>query len=135
MKKAAFLILLIVLLLPFKVMATSNQFSISASDSTIIANFDVKSERDLRYVGGGLEFKYYDKNNREFKIIDGKFVVGSKNLYPGLECELGFKGLLGDVERDAIDGSISGVGFHGSAAYTIPEGHSPIPIEILGAVT
>lgn len=101
----------------------------------IIGNFDVKSERDSRYLRYGIEFKYYDKNNKEFKLIDGKFAVGSKSLYPGLECELGFKGMLGDVEWNDLDGSIGGVGFYGSAAYTFPKGNSPVPIEILGAVT
>lgn len=134
MKKAALLIFLIVLLLPCTGMAASNQLSISASESMIIGNYDVKSERDLRYIRTGIEIKYYDKDNEEFKIIDGKFVVGSQSLHPGLECELGFKGLLGDVERDAMDGSISGIGFYGLAAYTLPK-RTPVPIEIFSALT
>jgi len=135
MKKSALLTLLIVLLFPCTGMAASKQLSLSASSSMIIGNFDVKSERDLRYLGYGIEFRYYDKADKELRIIDGKFTVGSKSFYPGLECELGFKGLLGKVERDTLDGSISGVGFYGSASYTLPEMSSPIPIEFFGAVT
>jgi len=135
MKKAAFFISLIVLLLPCTGMAASNELSVNASSSMIIGNFDVKSERDLRYLRYGIEFRYYDKTDKEFKIIDGKFTVGSSSFYPGLECELGFKGFLGDAERGAVDGSISGVGFYGSAAYTLPEMSTPVPVEFFGAIT
>lgn len=135
MRKTALLTLLIVLFFPCIGEAASRQLSVSANSSMVIGNFDVKSERDTRYFRYGIELKYYDKDNIEFKMIDGKFVVGSKKLNPELEFELGLKGLFGDVEKDDMDGSISGVGFCGSAAYTLPKGSFPIPIEFLGSLT
>ena len=136
MKKAALLFVFIFLLLPGMCMAAaSKQVSLSAGSSSIVGDFNVKFDTDFGYLKPGVEIKYYDKDNEEFTIIDGKFLAGSESLYPGLTCELGFRGLLGNVKQGAREGDLGGIGFFGLAAYSLSERISPIPIEFLAALT
>lgn len=135
MKKAILLTVFILLLLPGMCMANSKQISLSAGNSSVVGDFNVKFDTDFGYLKPGVEVKYYDKDNEEFTIIDGKFLAGSESLYPGLTCELGFRGLLGNVKQGARDGDLGGIGFFGLASYSLSERIIPFPIEFLAALT
>lgn len=75
----------------------------------------------------------YDDN--DYKIADMKVALGSELLIPGLKCALGFKGLLGEIEFDNIDGDLGAIGFLLSVAYDIPKTVAIIPLQILAEVT
>jgi hypothetical protein len=76
----------------------------------------------------------YNNNSDDYKIADLKLTLGNEILLPGLRCDLGFKGLLGDVEKDHEDGDLMAIGFLLAAAYEIPETVSLIPIELSAAI-
>lgn len=102
---------------------------LGASSSGLEARFDVTLTRDQGYLTAGVGGVYED-NDDEYKIVDVKFAFGSEMLIPRLTGELGFKGLLGDIEEDRRDGDLLAIGFMLSAAYEIPQTISPIPVEV-----
>ncbi len=68
-------------------------------------------------------------------MADVKVALGNEILIPGLNCALGFKGLLGEIEFDNIDGELGAIGFLLSAVYDIPKTVATIPLQILAEVT
>lgn len=135
MKKIIHLVFLCLFLLPALGHAASKELSLNAGGSSITGEFNVKYDTDFGYIKPGVSAFYYSKDDQDFTIIDGKIVVGSETLYPGLVCELGFKGFLGSVNKGSRDGDLGGIGFFGLASYTLSERISPIPIEFLGSLT
>ena len=59
-----------------------------------------------------------------------KLTLGNGISLPELKFNLGFKGLLGNIEKDNKDGDLMAVGFLFLGKYSIPETISPIPIDV-----
>ena len=108
-------------------------FELSTSSSGLEARLDVTRTLDQGYLKAGAG-GVYENNDDEYKIVDVKFVFGNEMLMDQLTCELGFKGLLGDIEEDRRDGDLAAIGFLLSAAYEIPKTVSPIPVEVSTSV-
>ena len=100
-------------------------------------------------INGGLQYKkhtmngywktggaalYVDKDNAEYQWLDLDFVVGSETLLPGMGVEVGFKGLLGEVEKFR-SGDVGAIGFTGRVSYTFFREMTFVPIEIYGGFT
>ncbi len=113
--------------------ANPYHLQINASHSGLEAIFDATRAIDQRTLTTGIGFVYED-NHDEYKIADVKLTLGDEILTPGLKCNLGFKGLLGEVEKDHKDGDLMALGFLLSAAYEIPKTVSPIPLEVSASV-
>ena len=133
MKKITGAIVFIAIITSGICFADTYQFRLSASRSALEARFDVTRDIKRGYITAGIGGVYND-NHDDYKIADVKFALGDKILIPGLKCEVGFKGLLGEVEKDHRDGDLMAIGFLLSAAYEIAEIPLPIPVEVSASV-
>ena len=113
--------------------ADTYHFRLSASRSALEGRFDVTRDIDHGFLTAGIG-AVYGNNSDDYKIADVKLTLGNEILVPGLRCDLGFKGLLGNVEKDHEDGDLMSLGFMLSAAYEIPRTVSPVPVELSAAV-
>lgn len=130
MKKLLIFIIAVFMLASESTAADFYQFQLSAGRSSIDASLDAKRYINSGYLITGVGFIDVDNDDEEYTIAKFKLTVGNETLYPGLRCDLGFKGLIGSVEKDPEEGDIGGIGFYGSVAYILSERISPIPIEI-----
>jgi hypothetical protein len=110
--------------------AESYRVELHAGGSSIHAGVDAKYYVNRGYLKVGGDLVYSHEDNEKYTLGDLRVLVGSETLYPGLQVELGFKGLVGEAEDNGDDGEVAGIGFMGTVAYTIPEYISPIPIEV-----
>ena len=113
--------------------ANPYQVEINASRSGLEARFDATRAAAQGTLTAGIGYMY-ENNHDDYKIGDVKLTLGDEIIVPGLRCDLGFKGLLGEVEKDDQDGDLMAIGFLLSAAYKTPKTLSPIPVEVSGSV-
>ncbi len=113
--------------------ADTYHFGLSAGRSALEGSLDVTRDIGQAFLTAGIG-AMYSNNSDYYKIAHMKLTLGNEILVPGLRCDLGFKGLLGDVEKDHEDGDLMAIGFLLSAAYEIPMTISPIPVELSAAV-
>jgi hypothetical protein len=133
MKKITGFIVFIAIITSGISFADTYNFRLSASRSALEGRFDVTRDIDQGFLTAGIG-GVYRNNSDDYKIADVKVTLGNEILVPGLRCDLGFKGLLGDVEKDHEDGDLMAIGFLLSAAYEIPKTVSPIPVELSAVV-
>jgi hypothetical protein len=133
MKKITGFIVFIAIITSGISFADTYNFRLSASRSALEGRFDVTRDIDQGFLTAGIG-GVYRNNSDDYKIADVKVTLGNEILVPGLRCDLGFKGLLGDVEKDHEDGDLMAIGFLLSAAYDIPKTVSPIPVELSAVV-
>ena len=57
----------------------------------------------------------------EYKMGTARFALGNRTLIEGFKFDMGFKGLLGSVEKGSKDENLGAVGFLFSIAYDMPE--------------
>ena len=134
MKKLLIFIIAVFMIASESTAADSYLFQLSAGRSSIDASLDAKRYIDSGYLITGVGFIDVNNDDEKYTIAKFKLTVGNETLYPGLRCDLGFKGLIGSVEKDPEEGDVGGIGFFGSVAYILSERISPIPIEISAGV-
>ena len=64
------------------------------------------------------------------RIPDVKLTLGNGISLPELRFNLGFKGVLGDIEKGNKSGDLAAIGFLFLAKYSIPETALPIPVDV-----
>ncbi len=131
MKQIAALVTVILCLASGISEAETYRVELNASNSAIFAGFDAKqyvTQGYMKYGGSGL---YVDNDIKELGLFNVKLMVGSETLFPDLNCEVGFKGVVGYSEEKNIDkdGDLAAIAFSGVAAYRLPQSLSPIPIQ------
>ena len=134
MKKLLIFIIAVFMIASESAAADFYQFHLSAGRSSINASLDAKRYINSGYLKTGIGGIYVSNDDEEYTIANVKLAVGNETLYPGLRCDLGFKGLIGSVEKEQNEGDIGAIGFFGSVAYILSERISPIPIEISAGV-
>ncbi len=130
MKKLLIFIIAVFMIASESTAADSYLFNLSAGKSSIYASLDAKRYIDSGYLITGVGFIDVNNDDENYSIAKVRLTVGNETLYPGLRCDLGFKVLIGSVEKDPDEGDIGAIGFFGSVAYILSERISPIPIEI-----
>jgi opacity protein-like surface antigen len=132
MKKILLIIYTTLLVLALAAMTNAQTYRLElhAGGSSIHAGMDTKYYVNRGYLKIGGDLVYSDDDDEKYTLGDARVLVGSETLYPGLEVELGFKGLVGKAEDDDNEGEVAGIGFMGAVAYKLPEYISPIPIEL-----
>ena len=133
-KKITGLIVFLTIAMSSIAFANTYQLELNASHSSVEARFDIVQDLDIGLLITGIGGVYND-NDDDYKIADVKVAMGSEMLISGLNCALGFKGLLGEIEFDNIDGELGAIGFLLSAVYDIPKTVATIPLQILAEVT
>jgi len=107
--------------------ASTYHIELNASYSDIEARFDNTLALEQGFLTTGIGAVYSDD---DYKIADVKLALGDGILLPGLKFSLGFKGILGDIEKGNKQGDLMAIGFLFSGKYSIPEAVSPIPIDV-----
>jgi hypothetical protein len=107
--------------------ASTYHIELNASYSAIEARFDNTLALEQGVLTTGIGAIYSDD---DYKIANVKLTLGDGMLLPGLKFNLGFKGILGDIEKGNKQGDLMAIGFLFSGKYSIPEAVSPIPIDV-----
>ena len=115
--------------------AESLELELTAGESTVAGGVHYKSYIDSGYYRIGGSAIYTDDSDTEYKLGSLDLTVGSDTLLPGLNCDVGLRGIYGTADEGSNSGDIGAVAFTGSAGYLFPSDMIPVPIEIFGGVT
>ena len=129
MKKIIGSIVFITIVMSGVTFADTYQFELNAGYSCVGVRFDIVQDLDQGVLITGIGGVCND-NDDEYMIADAKVALGSEMLIPGVKCSLGFKGLLGEIEFDNVDGDLGAIGFLLSVAYDIPKTVATIPLQV-----
>ena len=127
MKKIIGQIVFITIIMSNVCFASVYDLEVNAGSSTLEARFNATLPLEQGFLTTGIGAIY---NDDDYKIVDVKLALGGEVLLPELSFNLGFKGVLGNIEKDYKDGDLMAIGFLFSGKYTIPETISPIPIDV-----
>jgi hypothetical protein len=127
MKKVIGQIVFITVIMSGVSFASIYDLEVNASHSVLEARFNATLPLDQGFLTTGIGAIY---NDDDYKIADVKLTIGNEILVPELRFNLGFKGVLGDIEKDHKDGDLMAIGFLFSGQYSIPETILPIPIDV-----
>jgi len=107
--------------------AGTYDLEVNASHSAIEGRLDktMTIERGLLTAGVGALY-----NDDDYLIGNVKLTLGNGISLPELRFNLGFKGVVGNVEKGQKDGDLTAIGFLLLGKYSIPETISPIPIDV-----
>jgi len=107
--------------------AGTYELEVNAGRSTIEGRLDrvMTVKQGLLTTGIGAIY-----NDDDYKIANVKLTLGNGASLPELRFNLGFKGVLGNIEKGNKDGDLMAVGFLFLGKYSIPETISPIPIDV-----
>ena len=132
MKKLTTLLMMMLLAVFFTqpVAADPWRAELHAGTTSVFAGLDYKGYLSSGYYRTGVDVSYNDHDNEEYRIVDGRFLVGSETLAPNLQCELGLKVLLGNVQEGPAEADITAIGFMGRVAFLMPENVLPIPVRL-----
>ena len=100
---------------------------VNVGSSVLEARFNATLPLEQNNLTTGIGVIY---NDDDYKIADVKLALGGEAFLPELTFELGFKGLLGNMEKDYKDGDLMAVGFLLLGKYVIPEIILPIPVDV-----
>jgi hypothetical protein len=126
-KKLEVPVIVIVLFISTISYAATYEVELNASKSPIEARFDYRKVIEQGSLTTGIGAIYSED---EYRIGHAKLTLGNEILVAGLRLDLGFKGVLGDVERDSREADLMAIGLLFSGSYTIPETISPLPIDL-----
>jgi len=107
--------------------ASIYDLEVNASNSALEARFNASLPLEKGFLKTGIGAIY---NDDDYKIADVKLTLSNEILLPELRYNLGFKGVLGNIEKNYKEGDLMAIGFLFSLKYTIPEAILPIPIDV-----
>ena len=107
--------------------AGTYDLEINAGQSAIEGRLDKTMTIEQGRLTTGIGALY---NDDDYKIANVKLTLGNGISLPELRFDLGFKGVLGNIEKGQKDGDLTAVGFLLLGKYSIPETISPIPIDV-----
>lgn len=103
--------------------------NLNAGDTSAIGGLHYKRDLGNGYMKVGGSGIYTDDDNMEYKWAELNFAVGRENISPGLTCDVGFKGIVGDAEENRFSGDVGALAFTGYIGYLFPREIMPIPLE------
>jgi hypothetical protein len=107
--------------------ASTYDLELNVGHSVLEARFNATLPLEENFLKTGIGAIY---NNDEYKIVDAKLALCGEAFLPELTFNLGFKGLLGNMEEGVKDGDLMAVGFLLAGKYAIPEMILPIPVDL-----
>ncbi len=106
--------------------ANTYDLEVNVGKSVLEARFNATLPLEENFLTTGVGAIY---NEDDYKIIDAKLALSGEAFLPELTFDLGFKGLLGNMEKGHKDGDLMAVGFLLLGKYAIPEILLPIPVD------
>ena len=119
-------VILLVLFVSSVSFAGTNLIELSASQSTIEGGYDYKMPIEHGFITAGIGAVY---SENDYRIGHAKLTLGDGISLAGLRFNLGFKGILGNMEEDSREAELMAIGFLFSGAFTIPETILPLPVD------
>ncbi len=107
---------------------------LTVGNTSIEAGFHVKNDVTDGFWRAGGTVLHTDDDETEYKWLELDFTVGSQTLAPGLTCEVGLKGVMGDAEDKRDSGDVGAAAFAGRVGYVLPIPDMPDLIEVFGSV-
>jgi len=116
-----------------------------AVESGLAAGWDADLTVGSDSIEGGLHLKrdlangfwraggsalYTDDDNTEYKWLEADFAVGSETLAPGMTCDVGVKGVVGEADDGGFSGDVGALAFAGRINYLFPRQNTPVPVEV-----
>ncbi|MBR9982492.1 MAG: hypothetical protein KFF50_15785 [Desulfatitalea sp.] len=135
MLRALILTLVALLLMGGVAVAGEWEVGLNAGAHSISANVHHKTYMHNGYFRVGGAGVYADDDPKEYKWGSIDFLVGSDMLQPGLNVEIGLRGLLGSAENRNVSGDFGAVAFTGGVGYYFSPQVMPIPVELFSSVT
>jgi len=127
MKKIIGQIVFFTLIMTSVSFANTYDLELNVGNSVLEARFNAKLPLDENFLTTGIGVIY---NDDDYKIVDTKLALSGEAFLPELTFNLGFKGVLGNMEKDYKDGDLMAVGFLLLGKYAIPEIILPIPVDV-----
>jgi hypothetical protein len=126
MKKIIGQIVFFTLIISSVSFANTYDLELNVGHSVLEARFNATLPLEQNFLTTGVGAIY---NDDDYKIVDAKLALSGEAFLPELTFNLGFKGLLGNMEKGDKEGDLMAVGFLLSGKYTIPEIILPIPVD------
>jgi hypothetical protein len=127
MKKIIGQIVFFTLIIASVSFASTYDLELNVGHSVLEARFNATLPLEENFLTTGVGAIYNEDN---YKIVDAKLALSGEAFLPELTFSLGFKGLLGNMEKGYKDGDLMAVGFLLSGKYAIPEIILPIPVDV-----
>ncbi|MBW1672945.1 MAG: hypothetical protein JRJ45_04745 [Deltaproteobacteria bacterium] len=127
MKKIIGQIVFFTLIMTSVSFASTYDLELNVGRSVLEARFNATLPLEENTLKTGIGAIY---NDDDYKIVDAKLALSGEAFLPELTFELGFQGLLGNMEEGVKDGDLMAVGFLLVGKYAIPEIILPIPVDV-----
>ena len=117
-------------------MAQSSYYvALAAGDASVDVEIESHHTIPSGYlrVGGGANF--YDHKDKEYDLFYGVLGVGADSFTQGLQTNLGFKALGGQVDKGNTDGNVGALGFNVDVAYRLEHEVLPLPTQVFWNLT
>lgn len=108
---------------------------LSAGPTSLTGGLHYMQYLDTGYLRAGGTGVYTDDDDTNYKWGSLDFTVGSDTLMPGLNVDVGLRGILGKAEDRHHSSDVGAVGFTGSAGYLFSRDVFPIPLEVFSGLT
>lgn len=108
---------------------------LTAGAKSISAHVNHKTYMHNGYFRVGGSGVYMDDDPEKYKWGSLDFTVGSDTLVPGLNVDVGLRGLVGSAEDRRHSGDFGALAFTGGAEYYFPPRMMPIPLELFSRLT
>lgn len=126
----------IIMLLSVNVsMAQSMDFELKAGSSSVAGSASLVKPLYSGYLKVGVSGVYSDDDTTSYQWGGVHLLVGSNTLSPGLQAEVGLKGIFGSAEERSYSGDIGALAFTGRIGYLFPRRAIPIPLEVFGGLS
>lgn len=135
MRKILLVFLMCGFLVPGYGLANGWEANLNAGTDSVYGGIAYKKDLNAGYMKTGVSGLYTEDDDMEYRWAEFKFVVGSETLSPGLTCEVGLNGILGEAEDNGYSGDVGALAFAGYVSYLFPERVMPIPFEVFGGLT
>jgi len=112
--------------------AHTYDLELNVGRSVLEARFNATLPLEQNFLKTGVGVIY---NDDDYKIVDATVALSGEAFLPELTFNLGFKGLLGNMEEGVRDGDLMAVGFLLAGKYAIPEIILPIPVDFTAGFT
>ena len=132
MKKIIGQIVFFTLILSGVSFANIYDLELNVGKSVLEARFNATLPLEENFLKTGIGALYDDD---DYKLVDASVALSGEAFLPELTFNLGFKGLLGNMEEGVKDGDLMAVGFLLAGKYAIPEIILPIPVDFTAGFT
>ena len=127
MKKVIGQIIFFTLIIASVSFASTYDLELNVGHSVLEARFNATLPLEKNFLTTGIGAIY---NDDYYKIVDVKLALSGEAFLPELRFNLGVKGVLGNTEKDHLEGDLRAISLLFSGRYTIPQTMLPFPIDI-----